>query len=65
MKNVGNADRTIRFIAAGILIVAGIFSSGVTRFVLWGVSLAPILTGIFRFCPVWIPFKINTLKNKR
>ena len=64
MKNVGNIDRLVRYIAAVILIVVGFFSVGVTRYVLWVFSIIPILTATFRFCPLWVPFQINTFKNK-
>ena len=63
MKNVGNIDRLVRYVAAVILIVAGIFSVGVTRYVLWGFSIIPILTASFQFCPLWVPFQINTYKK--
>lgn len=64
MKNVGNIDRAVRYALAAGLIAAGILAgAGTTRYVLWGISLAPILTGTFRFCPVWLPFHINTYKK--
>jgi hypothetical protein len=63
MKNVGSIDRIIRYVGAAVLIVAGIFSGGVTRYILWGISLVPILTATFQFCPLWLPFKINTYKK--
>ena len=63
MKNVGNIDRAVRYVIAVSLIVAGIFSDGTARYVLWAISLVPILTATFRFCPVWVPFHINTYKK--
>jgi len=63
MNNVGNLDRTIRLSAFAALIVAGFFLSGTTRVILWVVSLLPLLTGVFRFCPLWVPFHINTYKK--
>ncbi len=63
MKNVGSYDRLIRFIAAGVLIADGFFEAGTTRYVLWAVSLIPLATATFRFCPLWVPFKINTYKK--
>ncbi len=62
MKNVGTVDRLIRFGAAVVLIVAGFFSGGVTRYVLWGISLVPVLAATFQVCPLWMAFKINTFK---
>ncbi len=63
MKNVGSIDRVIRYVIAATLIVAGFFSEGTARYVLWGISLVPILTATFQFCPVWVPFKINTYQK--
>ena len=64
MKNVGSYDRLIRFVAAAILIVAGILAGGTTRAILWVVALLPLLTATFRFCPLWVPFHINTYKKQ-
>ena len=63
MKNVGNIDRIVRFAAAVLLIAAGFFSGGNLRYGLWIFSLLPLTTGYFRFCPLWVPFKINTNKS--
>lgn len=55
--NVGGFDRIAR-IAAGLtligLAVAGIFAP-------WGyIGLVPLLTGIFKFCPAYPLFGMNT-----
>ncbi len=63
MKNVGNTDRAVRYGIAAVLIITGIFAEGMGRYALWAVSLVPILTATFRFCPLWVPFKINTYKR--
>ncbi len=63
MKNVGNIERAVRYGIAAALVIAGIFAGGTARYVLWVISLAPILTATFRFCPLWLPFKINTFKK--
>lgn len=64
MKNVGSYDRVIRFVAAAVLIFAGILTGGTIRIILWIVSLLPLLTATFRFCPLWVPFHINTYKKQ-
>jgi hypothetical protein len=55
--NVGNIDRAFRIVAGVVLITlaaTGIFAP-------WGwIGVAPLLSGIFKFCPVYIPFGINT-----
>ena len=63
MKNVGSYDRVIRYVVGAGLIVAGYLSQGTTRYILWGISLLPILTATIRFCPLWVPFRINTYKK--
>jgi len=57
--NVGTADRIFRIIAG---IVAGVL--GIVLDSWWGlVGLIPLLTGIFKWCPLYVPFKISTLKK--
>ena len=63
MKNVGTIDRAVRLIVFAILVVAGIFTEGVTRYVLWAVSLVPLVTALINFCPLWAVLKINTYKK--
>lgn len=59
--NVGNTDRAIRIILGVVIIVLGIiFDSW------WGlIGLIPLLTGIFRFCALYIPLGISTSKRKQ
>jgi len=55
-KNVGKIDRLIRMIIGIIIIALGIYFKS-----WWGIiGLLPIFTGIIRFCPLYVPFKINT-----
>lgn len=55
-KNVGKNDQRIRIIIGIILIVLGIYFKS-----WWGIiGLIPIFTGIIRFCPLYVPFNINT-----
>jgi Inner membrane protein YgaP-like, transmembrane domain len=63
MKNVGGVDQVIRFVAAGALILAGFSFKGGVRYGLWVVSLVPLLTAAFHFCPLWAAFKVNTYKK--
>jgi hypothetical protein len=59
--NVGGADRVLR-IALGIVIL----SAGVFYKSWWGaVGLLLFLTGIFRFCPAYIPFGLTTCKDEK
>jgi hypothetical protein len=54
--NVGKADRIIRLIIGGAIIVIGLVNLS-----WWGVLGAiPIITSLIGWCPVYLPFKINT-----
>lgn len=59
--NVGNTDRLLRIIIGLVILVLGyIYSSW------WGlIGLIPLLTGFFRWCPVYLPCKINTDKSEK
>ncbi|MGB4100447.1 MAG: DUF2892 domain-containing protein [Alphaproteobacteria bacterium] len=54
--NVGKTDRQIRIIAGGLIVAAGImFNSW------WGaIGLLPLITGVMRWCPAYIPLGIKT-----
>jgi len=55
-KNVGKIDRTIRIIIGIAVIAAGIYFKS-----WWGIiGVVPIFTGLIRFCPLYVPFKIAT-----
>ncbi len=57
--NVGGIDRAVR-ILAGIALLALLFVlEGDARW--WGlVGLLPLATGLFRFCPAYVPFGWST-----
>ena len=57
--NVGNVDRTLRIIA-GLIILSLIFIlDGNARW--WGLlGLGPIATGLFKWCPAYLPFGISS-----
>ena len=58
-KNVGGFDRQLRIIV-GIVLIALVF---IGPKISWGwIGLIPLLTGLFNFCPLYIPFKISTKK---
>jgi len=64
--NVGPIDKAIRLFIALVLVV--MFYSkvvtgtlGIVILVLAGIFL---LTGLIRFCPLYLPFGINTWKKK-
>ncbi|MFV0593598.1 MAG: DUF2892 domain-containing protein [Draconibacterium sp.] len=58
--NVGSLDRLIRIVLGLILAIVGvIFDSW------WGViGIIPLATGLFKFCPLYLPFKLSTVEKK-
>lgn len=58
--NVGGADRVVRIVAGVAIIAAGVaFKSW------WGaIGAVPLLTGLIRWCPAYLPFGLSTCKVK-
>lgn len=62
-KNMGSLDKVIRLIAAAIMLIivfATNLVSGVTSYILIGLAGIFIFTSFISFCPLYLPFKINT-----
>lgn len=59
--NVGSADRIARIIIGLLILVAGFYYGS------WFglIGIVPILTGIFRFCPAYVPFGFSTCPLKQ
>jgi hypothetical protein len=57
--NVGKTDRILR-IAAGLGLIGFALATG--NVIGW-VGIIPLATGIFRFCPAYVPLKISTDKK--
>ncbi len=59
-SNVGNFDRLVR-ICIGVVLIAMVFVGPKSP---WGwIGLVPLLTGLVRWCPAYLPFGINTCKK--
>lgn len=59
--NVGSADRMIRIVLGLAIIVVGIVMKS-----WWGaIGLLPLLTGVLRCCPAYMPFGLSTCKIKK
>ena len=56
--NVGSSDRIIRILAGASIIAAGfVFQTW------WGVvGLLPLVTGLTKTCPAYMPFGLSTCK---
>lgn len=66
-KNMGTADRVIRVILAvvvGILYAAGQIT-GTAAVILGVLAVIFLLTGAVGFCPLYAPFGISTLKERK
>jgi len=64
-KNMGSLDRIIRIILA--VVFAVLYFTGTATGV-WGIVLLVLavifaLTSLIGFCPLYLPFKFNTLKK--
>ncbi|MBT3382764.1 MAG: DUF2892 domain-containing protein [Prolixibacteraceae bacterium] len=59
--NVGLVDRVLRITFGLAIAVLGIvFNSW------WGlIGIIPLATGIFKICPLYIPFKLSTTKKEK
>lgn len=63
--NIGGADRLERiFHGVVFLLVALFLVDGMWRYILGGYGLIRLLTGVFAFCPAYIPLKYSTRKTK-
>jgi hypothetical protein len=59
--NMGRIDRIVR----AIIGVAGV-ALGFYFKTWWGLfAIIPLLTAAIGFCPLYVPFKISTLKKKK
>lgn len=55
--NVGTMDRILR-IALGLVLIGASLLGHIGA---WGwIGLVPLATGIFRFCPAYLPFGLST-----
>ncbi len=66
-KNMGTADRVIRFIVAaiiGVLYYTGTIS-GTLGIVLLVLAAVFVLTSFVSFCPLYAPFGISTCPAKK
>lgn len=57
--NIGSTDRMLRVVAGLVIIGLGVYYQS-----LWGIiGLVPLLTGLFRFCPLYTMLGMNTRKR--
>lgn len=65
-KNMGNADKVVRLLIA--FIVIGLYFtnviSGTLAIVLLILAVIFVITSLISFCPLYLPFGINTSRKK-
>ena len=59
--NVGKVERLLRVLLGIAIFYAGVLHPLEPK--AWGfIGLIPVITGILGWCPLYLPFKINTNK---
>jgi len=59
--NVGGIDRAAR-ITAGLVLI-GLAATGIVG--VWGwIGIVPLTTGIFRWCPAYLPFGWSSCRSQ-
>ena len=60
IANVGTVDRALR-IAAGLALITATLMGWIG---MWGwIGVVPLATGVFRFCPAYLPFGVSSCKR--
>ena len=65
-KNMGSLDKTLRIlvaVAVAILYYTNVIS-GTTAIVLGVLAIVLVITSFLSFCPLYLPFGINTCKKR-
>jgi hypothetical protein len=64
-KNMGTIDRVIRIVLAIVVAILYMNGSitGVAAIILGILAFVFILTSLIGFCPLYVPFKISTIKK--
>jgi hypothetical protein len=57
--NVGGIDRTLRIVVGLVLLAAVVLLEGNARW-LGLIGFVPLLTGIFGYCPAYVPFGFSS-----
>jgi len=65
-RNIGIIDRTVRILIGIVIIVLYLAQiiTGTLAIVLLVLAVVFILTGLIRFCPLYLPFGIDTWNKK-
>ena len=65
-KNMGNIDKVIRILIAIVFVALYLTHvvTGTVGIILLVLAVVFVLTSLVSFCPLYLPFKISTLKKK-
>jgi Inner membrane protein YgaP-like, transmembrane domain len=58
-SNVGGIDRILRILAGLAIVAWGVYAQNW----LGAIGLVPLVTGLFGWCPVYLPFGLSTRKD--
>lgn len=62
-RNVGGIDRMLRIFFGSALVALALFSTH--ELAVWGwFGLIPVLTGVIRWCPAYLPFGLSSYRKK-
>ena len=66
-KNMGSVDKTIRILLAVLFAILYFTNqiSGVVAIVLGIFAVIFLLTSFVSFCPIYVPFKLSTMKKSK
>lgn len=64
-KNMGMADRVIRILLAVVVLVLYLTGdiTGLAAIILGIFAVIFVVTSVIGFCPLYVPFKISTIKK--
>ena len=64
-KNMGTVDRVIRVLLAVVVLILYLTGNitGLAVAILGIIALVFVVTSIIGFCPLYVPFKISTIKK--
>jgi len=65
-KNMGTIDKSVRILIAAVVVLLFFTNviSGTLAYVLLALSAVFVLTSFLSFCPLYLPFGLNTRKKE-
>ena len=65
-KNMGTIDKMIRILVAVVVVVLFLTHviTGILAYILLALSAVFVITSLLGFCPLYLPFKIDTGKKE-